>query len=305
MTQIHHYFRIKLMDIRLYLLVWTLQIALSAASTSVLRLPLPNPTENYTEEVWLYYKERIPDEPFLTLYDPDRSEVQISSSQVQLSTKVFDSGAYIQATIAQDLDVLPKLRRWMHIATRFKTDGTAVKCAVLVNGMQYSCVADLVRSKFKVLSARFMPVDNIGAALSSEIHVQQLRMVEPRLLQELQTVERCLERVRDQLCDAEVRFSHVESMIVRQQHCWTDTGHCASTASQTATRFSKTLSPTAATGFLTPTASPSPAQISFVSAKTSTPVWPWPETAPITVLWRTSCWSATLPASLVPSSQSP
>ncbi len=134
---------------RLWILIWALQIATTAASTQAVRLPLPLPTGNYTEEVWLYYREAVPDESFSVLYSPYRSEVQISRSAVQLSTSTVTAGTYVQGPVAADTTE-PKLRRWIHIATKFYIVGTLVKCSLAVNGLEYVCGADITRSLFKV-----------------------------------------------------------------------------------------------------------------------------------------------------------
>ena len=130
------------------MLIGALQVALVFATTEVLKLPLPNPTENYTEEVWLYFKEPVADEPFYALYEPDRSAVQISKAGVRLN--VYLPGGTVPLTFAEDKEVLPKLRRWMHIATRYSRADLNMKCAVLVNGFGYACKDDVLRSNFKV-----------------------------------------------------------------------------------------------------------------------------------------------------------
>ena len=129
--------------LRLLILTLAILAMVNATDTIAIKLTTPFMFGNcYSEEVWIYLREYVADSLALSvLYDYGRSQVDVSSSRIQLSTTTttYPAGVITPAVGPVALGHAPKLHRWTHIGVTFTMNNYQVECALYLNGIKYPC----------------------------------------------------------------------------------------------------------------------------------------------------------------------
>jgi len=116
----------------------------NATGTFVTHISTPTVIGNYTEEIWVYFKDFVPDSKLSVLYDASRSEVQLSLTTAKLATTIYDyniPGTKAGPEANAKSDLAPKIYKWTHVAVTFTQDATSFKCSLFMNGVEIPCTA--------------------------------------------------------------------------------------------------------------------------------------------------------------------